>query len=1030
LKKGLTILLLVVFFHLQAATQPVSFSHLTTANGLSDNKVHCATMDQNGFLWIGTANGLNRYDGYSVTTYFRLSEPQLCFDNITEIFCDSKNRIWVATARGVTMIDELRKFHKIIFNDSIQTNYRCSVILEAKSSGIVLYTSAGHYCFDEKANRWLPLDWSTAEQSKITQRDNTIFEGEQHILTGRNKLVMIDYASRKMIFEFNLPYAFSACRINSDEIMAATYKGKLLRINIRQKKIIKEYPLTKIENGKVTSTNIVKVRQAANGHIIVSTGLSGLVIVDPLTDKIMQYAHDPLNRRTLSETGIGNISCDAKGNVFVSGTNQGLDYFNINHYSASYLAAFTGKDNEIYDGGFNYITQDAGGKFMLGGDDCIIEYNSLDNSCSIHRYYYPIPDIGERALRVTAIAMDDQQRIWVCTKGGGMGVFNRSTGQFTIFSRDTLSGRLPRFSNNFINDIERGSNGTFWLGTYTGLVQFNTNTYTYDEFVNHPVLKTMHQKSLLRVFTDKVGKLWLGYDKTRLYCYDKINNKLKLYSTNQGLVRGEVNALAEDDHGNMYVATTAGLSIIDKQDKIKNYTALNGLKYDECQALLKDNDGNIWISNHQYLIKYSPVNNTFSYYDERSGLTGENFRVNAAYVALDGQLYWGTEKGIIYFDPARLINNTSFPQLLVSRATIADSNYQFTTSSSIDLKHYQNSASFYFTAPDIYSNKRTKYQYQLTGLDKTWINNFEQRQVNYNSLPPGNYGFKVRFSTDGVNWKESVNQIRLNISPAFWQTWGFKLLLISLVAGLIVYFFRWRVGSIKGKEKIKTNYERKIAEVEMISLRAQMNPHFMFNSLNSINNFILKNDPDNASGYLTKFSRLMRLILDNSRSEWVPLENELKALELYITLESLRFENSFTYYIDIAKDMDTVTAFVPPMIIQPYVENAIWHGLLHRKQVGAKLDIKVWENGGIINVVIEDNGIGRNEAGIRKSKSAVRQKSHGMEITAQRLDIVNKLYNVNAKVTINDLVNEQGEATGTSVLLNLKYRKHDSRNSG
>src|SRR6188508_2969786 len=125
--------------------------------------------------------------------------------------------------------------------------------------------------------------------------------------------------------------------------------------------------------------------------------------------------------------------------------------------------------------------------------------------------------------------------------------------------------------------------------------------------------------------------------------------------------------------------------------------------------------------------------------------------------------------------------------------------------------------------------------------------------------------------------------------------------------------------------------------MEMQALRAQMNPHFMFNSLNSINNFILKNDPDNASDYLTKFSRLMRLILDNSRSEWVLLENELKALQLYIELEAVRFDNAFKYSMEVTKDVDPETMMVPPLIIQPYVENAIWHGLLHRKEPGGRI---------------------------------------------------------------------------------------------
>jgi sensor histidine kinase YesM len=231
-----------------------------------------------------------------------------------------------------------------------------------------------------------------------------------------------------------------------------------------------------------------------------------------------------------------------------------------------------------------------------------------------------------------------------------------------------------------------------------------------------------------------------------------------------------------------------------------------------------------------------------------------------------------------------------------------------------------------------------------------------------------------------------------------------------------------RISKIKEGEMLTRQYEKKIATVEMGSLRAQMNPHFMFNSLNSINNFILKNDPDNASGYLTKFSRLMRLILDNSRNEWVLLENELKALELYIELEALRFDNAFDYRIEVTEDVNPEAVLVPPMIIQPYVENAIWHGLLHRKESGGKLDIHIWKNGGMLNIEIEDNGIGREEAKKRKSKTATKQKSHGMEITSQRLEIVNKLYGVHASVAIKDVVNGMGESEGTVVLLHMLYK--------
>jgi two-component system LytT family sensor kinase len=222
--------------------------------------------------------------------------------------------------------------------------------------------------------------------------------------------------------------------------------------------------------------------------------------------------------------------------------------------------------------------------------------------------------------------------------------------------------------------------------------------------------------------------------------------------------------------------------------------------------------------------------------------------------------------------------------------------------------------------------------------------------------------------------------------------------------------------------------KQRTSEVEMKALRAQMNPHFMFNSLNSINNFILKNDADNASAYLTRFARLMRLILDNSRHEWVSLENELKALQLYIEMESLRFDNVFAYTIQVSVQLDASTVMMPPMLMQPYVENAIWHGLLHRKTPGSKLNISVSKNGELMCICIEDNGIGRNNANALKSKFDTHKQSHGMQITQERLEIVNAVYGIDATAKVEDIVLENGISEGTRVTLTMKCRNHEGSN--
>ena len=1009
--------------------QEVSFNHLNTANGLSDNLVQCVTTDKKGFLWIGTINGLNLYDGFTVTKFNSMEQAGLCSDNIAGLFCDSRNRVWVGSGKGVTMIDEQRHFHKIILSDSLQTNYDCSVIIETNKFGIILCTDYGHYYIDEKTNKWTLLKWSSDEQYKVGWWDNAHFKKEEYIHTGQDNIIILDYAAEKKVFEFPLQYVISACRLNDDEIIAAVFKGKLVRISISQHKIIKEYPLTGNRDGKTVNTNITNLRQAANGKIIVSTGFAGMYIFDPAGESFSQNIHDPLEPGSITSNIINKVYCDSAGNVFLSMPNKGLDYFNINRYKISWKAGFLSGSHQLYDQYINYIKQDNKGIFWMGTHDGLMRWDKKINDSYTYPYYYPILEIGERPLVINCINFDKLGRIWVGTAGGGLGLFNEHSCTFTRFSNDTLNNKPPGFPDTFVLDMLGMPDGNLWVCTHKGMISFNTINFSYDALSHQPYLKQLPEKSFYRIFSDSKNNIWMASVSSGVYCYKTREKKLRNFSENNGLSANLANAFAEDGAGNVYIATSNGMSVINNGEQITRYNTSNGLRYNDCESLLRDSSGNIWIANHNCLIKFNQTAKSFQYFDQRDGIGDVGFKANAAWCSSNGSFYFGTERGTLFFSPDKLKQNDSPISLFVNEAVMEDSIVRFTGSSTIYPGYNKSAVTFFFGSVDLYSEKNITYQYQLDGSDKDWVNNAEQRKVRFNFLSPGKYNFKVRASRDGINWTSSGNTIALIIHPAFWQTGWFKLLHVLIAAGLVYYLIWQRIHKIKEREKLQRQYEKRIAEVEMSSLRAQMNPHFMFNSLNSINNFILKNDPENASGYLTKFSRLMRLILDNSRSEWVVLEDELKALELYIELEALRFDNTFEHRIEITQDVDVKEVIVPPMIIQPYVENAIWHGLIHRKEPGGKLDIQIWRNNGMLNIEIEDNGIGREEAKRRKSKSATRQKSHGMQITAQRLDIVNQLYGVNAAVTITDLQGPGGKAAGTIVLLNLQYKTDDSDHS-
>jgi tetratricopeptide (TPR) repeat protein len=245
---------------------------------------------------------------------------------------------------------------------------------------------------------------------------------------------------------------------------------------------------------------------------------------------------------------------------------------------------------------------------------------------------------------------------------------------------------------------------------------------------------------------------------------------------------------------------------------------------------------------------------------------------------------------------------------------------------------------------------------------------------------------------------------------------GGALLLLIVIAIISIIIYKRK----RDKEQLTTDFKKQLAQAETKALRAQMNPHFIFNSLNSINSFVMDQKHEIASEYLIKFSKLIRLILDNSRNETISLEKELETLKLYVLLESARFDNKFKCVYNIAEDVNTNSIIIPPMLLQPFVENAIWHGLMQKKEEGTiTVEIKKQDEE-FLNISISDNGIGREKAAELKSKSAT-HKSHGLKVTSQRIEMMNKLNSSGAHVNVIDLKDEQGNATGTRVELIIPF---------
>jgi LytS/YehU family sensor histidine kinase len=314
----------------------------------------------------------------------------------------------------------------------------------------------------------------------------------------------------------------------------------------------------------------------------------------------------------------------------------------------------------------------------------------------------------------------------------------------------------------------------------------------------------------------------------------------------------------------------------------------------------------------------------------------------------------------------------------------------------------------------------------MEGYDPEWINTGPDRRfAQYQNVSPGTYIFHVTGTNNDGVWNPDGIFVTLVIRPPWWKTWTFRILvfLAAMAAGWALVF--WRVRYIRKKHEIEKKMltiEKQIFDLEQKALRLQMNPHFIFNSLNAIQNFVIINDTDKAVNYLAKFSHLMRMILANSIQSYIPLKDELKALTYYMDLEKLRFDNKFEYTLKIDPSIDAEFIEVPPMLLQPYVENAIIHGIVHIDGNG-ELMIDIKKKKDSLVCIIQDNGIGREKAAELREQSGIKRKPRGMMITQERLEILSKQSKRGFSVRVIDLTDDMRKATGTRVEITIQFRE-------
>lgn len=971
--------------------------------------------DAEGFLWIGTVNGLILYNGYNIRMFRHNpnDSTSLAANNINAIGQDNTGRIWVGVSRfGFSVLDQKRK--SFIHPCIPDTSGNC-----AQGISVNAFAQAGDTSMWVGSSDGLHLFSSEAQPKKMASfRHNPL---EEHSLS--NDYVTKTYVDRK----------------------GRLWVGTVYGINLYDQS--NSHFINHRSNSSFPSRRTMDIVEDNNGKIWISTRFiqESLLTFDETTQTFIPALTD-----RSPYIGEYKMTFDQNNDLWATSRGVGVYHFDMPSGKQTF---FDPGDYKIHGyrniNGLNTLTDRYGNVWITGNN--------------LHKW----PATGKS---FSSVSSDENLVVSVYANEEG---FWYSDQEFKHVDRTTRI-TTPVFPGNLPNDIRATStqnapvkivycikdfdNDHIILTTTRNVFLWNTKTNAYKEFplnVGGPIREFVvtpdkkhlwlcaNQKSpvlfdlangtyyrpdyasailnVRSVAQDKNGDLWFGSVTSGLFYLNTESHEVEIFSPDQEdpskrLFDYAVNDIAITDEY-VYVATNLGLQIISKKSH-------NVISQDQSffadysfMSILEDNAGEIWMGTQNGLLQYSPNNKKLRTFTTEDGLTNTVYAPRACYKDAQGQLYFGGDKGVDFFNPEEIGINNIPPNLYLGRILINNHELERQIApaidESIDLKHTENFIevellALHFTAPS--SNV---YAYRIPELDTSWRDLGLQRKITLANLRPGSYTLQARAANADDVWCDSKTLLHIQIAPPYWATWWFIALCLSVFITLTFLAYRYRIIQIKTRERLKSEFNKRVTELESKALRSQMNPHFLFNSLNSVKSLISQGNNEKATQYLTRFGQLIRQILANSEKPFVRLQEELEALRLYLEIEQLRFQN-FTYEIIVHDNVNADFIEVPPLIIQPYVENAIWHGLMHLTSGERRLTVVVAHENQMLHLTIEDNGIGRQQAQQIKSLGNSRKGGMGLRLTEDRLNLLETIYGQDVKITITDLM-ENGHPSGTRV---------------
>lgn len=970
LKTYIVFFLLITLVKL-SFSQKYTFKSFSIKEGLPQSQVYAMAQDSNHFLWVGTLNGLSRFDGKKFTNYF--VEDGL-FSNEIKYLISDKKRVWVGTSNGLNFIEDDKVYILenerlinsninflskeddqllVVFNDyeilkidssgnerfyfSIDKNeYRERVIKGAIqiAGKLVLATKSGVYFLDEN-NQLIPIDIfsNNLNVNKIKK-----LGGDVYISTVSSGIFHLGVSNNKELF------------VKKNYLINPTIRGFTVD---RQNSI-----------WLVAKSGVIKISERDTTYFDEASGANFI------PEDILQDVE-------------GNIWINTEGKGIVQLVSEHISYLNKNQGLASDLILSFVED----------------GKSMW-----FITYGEGINRWVNNRFerYNTTTSIINNTLWCSIKTHDGS--VWFGSSDGVSRFLNNSFENYTLSS--FFNGRKV-VVQSFFEDQEK----VLWIGTKKGLFSFKNNKFE---------LKNQFIKKIRSITSFGEDKLLLGTDKGVLV-YNKLNDSFIPLSDKLN----EVTVFTIAKNGSiLYFATDEGLYTFSK-GILHKQTVSSNLKNDETlNFVFVDSRQSVWVGTTSagVFIKRKE-DSVYRQYTVNEGLVGMETNMNAIYEDSRGKVWIGTSEGVSIFDPAKENELAPIkPKINLSSINLFYKKQNLLDSNKTTFRYNENNLTFYYNTPFFSNNDQVRYSYFLEGNDEYWSPLDETDFVRYSNLPHGSYTFNVKSTTNGSNWSD-VASYAFTIKPPFWLTWWFRILFLVLVFLIVYYFFnRQKIRQSEKRQRDLLEYKNKLIKLEQQSLNASMNRHFIFNALNSIQFYINKEDKLAANKYLSSFAKLIRKNLDSSSQEdsLISLNEEIERLELYLSLEKMRFKDQFNYAITIGKGINLEETKVPGMFLQPFVENSIWHGILPTKSEGLiELIIEKINKDGL-KFTIQDNGIGIDVSKANKKNELVSHNSKGVLITNSRIALLEKITGKSITITGPYQIEEGGEVKGTRVEIVFK----------